>query len=129
MNLVATSLGQWQATGHLGDLLKAMRRDFGAAKNAAPSILFIDEIDSVGDRNKFSHDNKSYSVQVVNGLLECLDGLGGREGVVVVGATNNPGEIDAAVRRFWQARQTYRNPNAVRRRQGRDPVTTSWQPY
>lgn len=99
VNLVATSLGQWQATGHLGDLLKAMRRDFGAAKTAAPSILFIDEIDSVGDRNKFSHDNKSYSVQVVNGLLECLDGLGGREGVVVVGATNNPGEIDAAVRR------------------------------
>lgn len=99
VNLVATSLGQWQATGHLGDLLKAMRRDFGTARDSAPSILFIDEIDAVGDRARFDDYHKSYSTQVVNALLECLDGLGSREGVVVVGATNNPGEIDAAVRR------------------------------
>lgn len=99
VKLVATSLGQWQSTGHLGDLLKAMRKDFAAARDEAPAILFIDEIDSVGDRLRFSEDHKSYSVQVVNALLECLDGLGGREGVVVIGATNNPGEIDAAVRR------------------------------
>ncbi len=99
VKLVATSLGQWQSTGHLGDLLKAMRKDFAAARDEAPAILFIDEIDSVGDRLRFSDDHKSYSVQVVNALLECLDGLGGREGVIVVGATNNPDEIDAAVRR------------------------------
>ena len=99
VNLVATSLGQWQAGGHLGDLLKAMRLDFARARDAAPSILFIDEIDSVGDRNKFRHDHADYSIQVVNALLECLDGLGGREGVVVIGATNNPDRIDPAVRR------------------------------
>lgn len=99
VKLVATSLGQWQSTGHLGDLLKAMRKDFATARDEAPALLFIDEIDSVGDRLRFSDDHKSYSVQVVNALLECLDGLGGREGVVVIGATNNPGEIDAAVRR------------------------------
>ncbi|WP_430245035.1 AAA family ATPase [Neorhizobium sp. DAR64861/K0K2] len=96
-NLIAASLGQWQACGHLGDLLKAMRRDFARAKDEAPSILFIDEADSFGDRNSFTHDRRDYSVQVINALLECLDGIEGREGVIVVGATNNPGRIDPAI--------------------------------
>lgn len=99
VQLIATSLGRWQARGHLGDLLRAMRSDFAAAKDAAPAILFIDEIDSVGDREQFTHDNKDYSVQVVNAFLECLDGLDGREGVVVVGATNNITRIDSAILR------------------------------
>ncbi|WP_170115778.1 AAA family ATPase [Mycoplana dimorpha] len=38
-------------------------------------------------------------IQVVNALLECLDGLEGREGVVVVGATNNSDNIDPAILR------------------------------
>ncbi|MUZ73315.1 AAA family ATPase [Agrobacterium vitis] len=99
VKLIATSLGRWQARGHLGDLLRAMRADFAAAKDAAPAILFIDEIDSIGDREKFTHDNKDYSVQVVNGFLECLDGLDSREGVVVIAATNNIARIDPAVLR------------------------------
>jgi len=99
VSLIATSLGQWQSRGHLGDLLRAMRADFAAAKDAAPAILFIDEIDSIGNREKFTHDHKDYSVQVVNAFLECLDGLDSREGVVVVGATNNITRIDPAVLR------------------------------
>lgn len=99
VKLIATSLGRWQARGHLGDLLRAMRADFAAAKDAAPAILFIDEIDSIGDREKFTHDNTDYSVQVVNGFLECLDGLDSREGVVVIAATNNIARIDPAVLR------------------------------
>lgn len=97
--LVASSLGRWQSRGHLGDLLKAMREDFDRARNNAPSILFVDEIDSFGSRESFSHDNANYSIQVVNALLECLDGLDGREGVVVVGATNNIDRIDPAITR------------------------------
>ncbi|TBF18856.1 AAA family ATPase [Rhizobium ruizarguesonis] len=99
VTFVASSLGQWQAKGHLGDLLKLMRSDFARAKAEAPSILFVDELDSFGDRESFDSDNKSYSVQVVNAFLECLDGAGGREGVVVIGATNNPSDIDPAIRR------------------------------
>nr|WP_320198022.1 AAA family ATPase [Agrobacterium sp. rho-13.3]MDX8307424.1 AAA family ATPase [Agrobacterium sp. rho-13.3] len=97
VNLVAASLGRWQSKGHLGDLLKAMRGDFERARKDAPSILFIDEIDSFGSREGFTHDHKDYSVQVVNALLECLDGLDGRDGVVVVGATNNIDRIDPAI--------------------------------
>jgi cell division protease FtsH len=97
--IIATSLARWQSRGHLGDLLKAMRADFEKAKESAPCILFCDELDSFGDRNSFSADNKDYSTQVVNGFLELLDGLDGREGVVVIGATNALGRVDPAILR------------------------------
>lgn len=97
--LITGSLHQWQAAGHLGDLLGAMRKTFEMARKTAPSILFIDEIDAFGDRSSFSHDNKDYSVQVVNGFLEELDGANGRDGVVVVGACNHPGRMDPAITR------------------------------
>lgn len=97
VKLIATSLGQWQSRGHLGDLLKAMRADFVSARAAVPSILFVDELDSFGDRQKFKHDNADYSIQVVNAFLEQLDGIGGREGVIVMGATNHYDRIDPAV--------------------------------
>lgn len=99
VTIIATSLARWQARGHLGDLLKAMRSDFDKAKESAPCILFCDELDSFGDRNSFSADNKDYSTQVVNGFLELLDGLDGREGVVVIGATNALDRVDPAILR------------------------------
>src|SRR5690606_14303254 len=49
--------------------------------------------------NTSDSDGSDYIRRAVNGLLECLDGAAGREGVVVVGATNHPDKIDAALRR------------------------------
>ncbi len=99
VNLVHTSMSQWQAKGHLGDYLAAMRKSFAEAQKQAPCILFLDEFDSAGDRNSKASDNDDYIRRAVNGLLECLDGASGREGVVVVGATNFPDKIDTALRR------------------------------
>lgn len=96
--LIATSLGQWQSAGHLGECLKKMRRSFAQAKEEL-SILFIDELDSLGDRSTFAKDHRDYSTQVVNAFLECLDGVEGREGVIVVGATNKISAIDPAILR------------------------------
>lgn len=45
----------------------------------APSIIFLDEIDAVGDREKFDGRNAQYSTEVVAALLECIDGAEGRE--------------------------------------------------
>ncbi len=95
----ATSVVQWQSRGHLGDLLRAMRADFATAIDNAPSIIFLDELDSIGDRNTFTGEHATYSIQVVNGLLEVLDGAAGRDGLVIIGATNDPSKIDPAVRR------------------------------
>ncbi|NEH83034.1 MULTISPECIES: AAA family ATPase [Rhizobium] len=99
VNFVATSVVQWQAKGHLGDLLKAMRAEFASAIDKAPSILLLDELDSIGDRSTFTGEYAKYSIQVVNALLEALDGSANRDGLVVVGATNFPEMIDAAIRR------------------------------
>ncbi|CAA7627221.1 AAA family ATPase [Magnetospirillum sp. UT-4] len=95
--LVSASLAQWQAAGHLGDLLKSMRATFDAAKAAAPAILFVDEVDGFGNRTSFRSEYKDYSVQVVNGFLELLDGITGREGVIVVAACNHPERLDPAI--------------------------------
>ncbi|WP_415714442.1 AAA family ATPase [Roseibium sp.] len=96
-NLVLGSMARWQAMGHLGDMLQAMRKAFEEARKNVPAILFLDEIDAVGDRQKLSGDNADYSNQVVAALLECIDGAEGREGVVIVGACNHPEKLDAAL--------------------------------
>ena len=101
VELVVASAARWQSKGHLGDLLGAMRAAFTEATKKAPSVLFIDEFDSFGDRDGPTSDDhhRDYRRQVINGLLECLDPSEGREGVVVIGATNNPDGIDAALLR------------------------------
>lgn len=100
VKLVIASAARWQANGHLGDFLQAMRSAFKQARKDAPSILFVDEFDSFGDREAGGDgDHRDYRRQVINGLLECLDPAEGREGVVVVGATNDPSVIDRALLR------------------------------
>ncbi|MDR6667079.1 AAA family ATPase [Rhizobium sp. 1399] len=98
-HFIATSTAAWQAKGHLGDMLRAMRRSFEQAVQSGPTVLLIDEIDAIGDRRQFSGHNADYNVQVVNALLELLDGSGGREGVIVVATTNHPQNIDPALKR------------------------------
>ncbi|TXG96351.1 MAG: AAA family ATPase [Nevskiaceae bacterium] len=99
--LVECSLSQWQGAddGHLGHLLRAMRRDFEQARAGLPSVLFIDEIDSFADRSKIKHVHSDYVVEVVNGLLAQLDGAISREGIICVGATNDIGRCDPAILR------------------------------
>lgn len=99
--LLVGSLAQWQSAGeaHLGTTLKAMREFFDAARRASPCVALIDELDSFGDRRHFADHNRDYFTQVVNGFLECLDGHGGRAGVLLVGTTNNRDRIDPAILR------------------------------
>lgn len=50
MPLILGSIARWQAKRHLGEMLQAIRSAFSDAKSKAPSILFLDGIDAVGDR-------------------------------------------------------------------------------
>jgi cell division protease FtsH len=97
--LIVGSYAQWQTSGggHLGDLLRAMAASFDAARKAAPSILFIDEIDSFYARQHGDTRNRDWWANVVGGLLQLLDGVEKRDGVVVVGATNHPELVDPAI--------------------------------
>lgn len=111
------SSARWQAKGHLGDFLKAMLAAFNAAKASAPCILFLDEMDSFGSREERDEHNASYNRQVVNGLLEQLDGAATRMGVVVIGATNDPDAIDPAILRPGRLERVLhmRQPDAAAR--------------
>lgn len=99
IEIVYGSIAKWQANGHLGDMLKAMRRAFSQAKEKAPCIMLIDELDSIGSRDAQNGDHAAYIRECINGLLECLDGAENREGVIVIGTTNRPDDIDAGVLR------------------------------
>ncbi|MRX51642.1 AAA family ATPase [Paracoccus sp. S-4012] len=97
--LVRGSLAQWQAAGHLGRMLAAMRSTFREAQDSAPAVLVIDEIDSVGSRTSDDQHNEAYRRQVINAVLEEFDGLKQTEGVLVVGTCNAPETIDPALLR------------------------------
>lgn len=79
---------------------KRVRDLFAKAKKAAPCIIFIDEIDSVGSkRGKLDVSNYSVAEQTLNQLLAEMDGFTSRTGVVVMAATNRLDVLDDALLR------------------------------
>ena len=74
-----------------------MRKLFDAAKDNAPCIIFIDEIDSMGGRRHSKQSN--YDRQTLNTLLSEMDGFDGSGGVVVIAATNRIEDLDPALTR------------------------------
>jgi len=99
LTVLATSIATWLRMGHLGDVLLRMKSAFEEAASHAPVILFIDEIDSIGRRQDPSRDYADYWNAVVNQFLELMDGAVIQEGIVIVGATNRPDDIDEALLR------------------------------
>lgn len=97
--LVATSVADWNASSYLSGTLQAIKDAFARARQVAPCILFIDELDGISDRARLRGDYVEYWSQIVNLLLELLQGVEERPGVVVIGATNHPDMIDPAVKR------------------------------
>ena len=97
--LIATSVARWLEASSLGDVLAAMNATFEQATKAAPCILFIDEVDNIGNRGHSDRPYDDYWSSLVNRVLELLDGASKTEGVIVVAATNRPDKIDPALLR------------------------------
>jgi transitional endoplasmic reticulum ATPase len=74
-----------------------LRNIFEEAKNNAPSIIFIDELDSIAPKR--GEVTGEVERRVVAQLLSLLDGLEGRGEIIVIGATNRVNDIDIALRR------------------------------
>jgi cell division protease FtsH len=72
---------------------------FDQAKKAAPSIIFIDEIDAVGRQRGASINTNDEREQTLNQLLVEMDGFDTRQAVVVIAATNRPDGLDIALLR------------------------------
>lgn len=74
-----------------------LRKVFNEAQKNAPSIIFIDEIDSIASKRE--EVQGEVERRVVAQLLSLMDGLDSRGNVVVIGATNRPHSLDEALRR------------------------------
>jgi cell division protease FtsH len=73
---------------------------FRQAREHAPAIIFIDEIDSIGRaRGPVALGGSSEQEQTLNQILTEMDGFSGREGIIVLAATNQPDVLDRALLR------------------------------
>jgi transitional endoplasmic reticulum ATPase len=82
----------------VGESEKAVRQIFKKAKQVAPCIIFLDELDSIAPVRGMSSDS-GVTERLVNQLLTSMDGVERLEGVVIVGATNRPDIVDQALLR------------------------------
>mmetsp|Transcript_7006 Transcript_7006/g.18830 ORF Transcript_7006/g.18830 Transcript_7006/m.18830 type:complete len:734 (-) Transcript_7006:852-3053(-) len=82
----------------LGESEKLVSQLFALAREQAPSIIFIDEVDSIAPKREKTQGEVER--RIVSQLLTLMDGLKSRAHVIVMAATNRPNSIDAALRRF-----------------------------
>ncbi|MFW9951855.1 MAG: CDC48 family AAA ATPase [Candidatus Thorarchaeota archaeon] len=74
-----------------------LRKIFEEAKDTSPSIIFLDELDSIAPRRE--EGKSQVESRIVAQLLSLMDGLEGRGEVIIIGATNKVNNIDPALRR------------------------------
>lgn len=89
--------GSYFEQKYVGVGAERVRQLFKVAKAAAPSIIFIDEIDVVAQKRY--RDNNNYSEQTLNTLLGEMDGFKSSTGVIVIAATNHEEVLDEAITR------------------------------
>ncbi|PUA31250.1 MAG: AAA family ATPase [Candidatus Terraquivivens tikiterensis] len=83
----------------VGESEKAIREIFRKARQAAPSIVFLDEIESIVPRKDLLEDSSGVSHRVASQLLAEMDGIEDLNGVIAIGATNRPDLLDPAILR------------------------------
>jgi len=83
----------------VGESEKGVREIFRKARQAAPCIIFFDELDAVAPRRVRSEGDAHVTERVISQMLTEMDGLEDLKGVVVIGATNRPDIIDEALLR------------------------------
>jgi transitional endoplasmic reticulum ATPase len=83
----------------VGESEKGVREIFRKARQAAPCIIFFDELDAVAPRRGRSEGDAHVTERVISQMLTEMDGLDDLKGVVVVGATNRPDILDEALLR------------------------------
>ena len=93
-HFVKTGYAECQKAGHQGDMLKALHAAANQAIAWAPSVFFLDEIDSFYSRGQSSN---GYIVSVDNGLLTLLDRLNTTPAVIVIAAANFVENVDPAI--------------------------------
>lgn len=83
----------------VGESEKAVREVFRKARQAAPSVIFLDEIDSIAPSRSSGTSDSHVTERVISQILTELDGLESLNSVIVIAATNRPDIIDPALLR------------------------------
>jgi transitional endoplasmic reticulum ATPase len=83
----------------VGESEKAIREVFRKARMAAPTVIFLDEMDSLAPRRGMGMSDSGVSERVISQLLTEMDGIVTLQDIVVVAATNRPDMVDSAVLR------------------------------
>ena len=83
----------------VGESEKAVRETFRKARQAAPAVIFLDEIDSIAPARGGSTSDSHVTERVISQILTELDGLESLNSVIVIAATNRPDIIDPALLR------------------------------
>ncbi len=83
----------------VGESEKAVREIFRKARQAAPCIIFFDEIESVVTRKDLIEDSSGVSSRVTSQILAEMDGIEELTDVIVIGATNRPDLLDPGILR------------------------------
>ena len=86
---------------YVGSGASRVRTLFDAARANAPAIIFIDELDAIGQRRSVGEQSEGGSEheQALNQILTEMDGFAGPEGVILIAATNRPDVLDPALLR------------------------------
>ncbi len=107
----ASLISKW-----LGESEKLIKELFKLAKEEQPSIIFVDEVDSIATQ-RGSRDEVGGERRIKTQLLVEMEGVKGKaqERIIVLGATNRPWEIDPAFRRRFEKRVYVRLPDEVAR--------------
>jgi AAA+ superfamily predicted ATPase len=82
---------------YIGESEKRLHELFEQARREAPTVIFLDELDALGQKRSQLRHNGGRNL--VNQLLVELDGLDSKDGVYVLAATNHPWDVDPALKR------------------------------
>lgn len=94
---------------YVGVGAKRIREIFKVARKHKPCIIFIDEIDAIGQSRGMIGNSEHR--QTINALLQEMDGFNTEEGIFIIGATNTPEQLDPALVRAGRFdREIYINP-------------------
>jgi len=96
-NFIAISANELMGR-YVGQSEERLRAVFDAASRLQPSIIFFDEIDAIG-QSRTGGESVRHQDDFLNQLLSLMDGITDRGGVTVIGSTNRPELLDAALLR------------------------------
>jgi len=97
MNFIAPSLADIKGE-YVGESSKNVKRIFEEAKNNAPTILFLDEVDTIFPSRENNSDKDVFTLDIVNQFLVEIDGVKSNKDIFIICATNRIHILDNAIR-------------------------------